>query len=298
VNDAELISDIERAFPDFAVRAWQPLGEGWMSRALLVNGSHVARFAKSAAAGADLEKEAAVLPLVAGRVSLAVPRFQLMGKQRNGLPFVVYPLLPGQPLAETLGELPPDVRERLAAQLARFIDELQALPPAELTAAGLPPEDLDAALLEDRDAWQKLGGELPGDVFRYVARRFDEYLAEPEFRSAERRFIHADLSPDHWLFDAERGELSGIIDFGDCELGDPDYEYLYLLEDAGEAFTCRVLERQGVSHLEAKLRKLRYLVSFDHAQGVLVSERYGKPELRVECIAALQEEYRAIGQSA
>ncbi len=292
VDDAQLVSDVQRAFPAFAVSAWEPLGEGWMSRALLLNGNRVARFAKSASASADLEKESFVLPRVAERVSLAVPRFELFGQQSNGLRFVVYPLLPGEPLEETLGVQPPRLGERLAEQLAGFIDELQSLPVAQLAAAGLESTDLHADLTADAEAWRQREPELPRDVFRYVQQRFDEYLAEPAFRSAERRFLHADLSPNHWLFDAQRGELSGIIDFGDCELGDPDYEYVCLLEDAGEAFTRRVLELQGKPDVDARLRKLRYLVTFDHAHGVLTSERYEKPEWREECLAALRAELR------
>lgn len=290
MNDAELVSDLQRAFPDFAVGSYRPLGEGWMSRALLLNDAWVARFAKSEAASADLVKEAATLPLVAERVTLAVPRFERFGRLRNGLAFVVYPLLPGEPMAESLGELPQALHERLAKQLASFITELQSLPVAELAAAGVPSMDLHADVAEQYADWQRLRAEVPSELFDHASRRFEQYLAEPAFRSAERGFIHADLSPDHWLFDEPRGELSGIIDFGDCELGDPDYEYLYLLEDAGEAFTRRVLSLQGKTDIDERLRKLRYLVTFDHVQGVLASARYGKPEHRQECLQALREE--------
>lgn len=290
MDDVERVADLKRAFPDFAVTSWRPLGEGWMSRALLLNDAWVARFAKSEAASSDLQKEAAVLPAVAERVSLAVPRFELVGRQRSGLSFVVYRLLRGEPLAETLGELPAGRQERLAQQLAGFISELQSLPVHELAAARLPYADLRADVAEQYADWQQLRAEIPAELFDYTCRRFEQYLAEPGFRSERRCFIHADMSPDHWLFDAARGELSGIIDFGDCELGDPDCEYVYLLEDAGEAFTRRVLELQNSKNIEARLRKLRYLVTFDQVQGVLASSRYGKPEHREACLAALRDE--------
>ncbi|MDF3065730.1 MAG: hypothetical protein K0R38_1331, partial [Polyangiaceae bacterium] len=187
-------------------------------------------------------------------------------------------------------ELDEPTQERVAVQIARLITELQSVPTAPLRSKGLPEADLHADVTEQHGAWHGLRSDLPQGVFDYVERRFQEYLAEPTFYREERRFIHADLSPDHWLFDAARGELSGIIDFGDCELCDPDYEYLYLLEDAGEAFTRRVLTLQGAPDIDARLCKLRYLVTFDHAQGVLASARYGKPEWRQECLEALEAE--------
>lgn len=292
MNDAQLVADLQRALPDFAVGSWKLLGEGWMSRALLLNGAWVARFAKSEAAGLDLRKEARVLPLIAERVSLSVPRFEHVGEQRSGLPFVVYRAVPGQPLVDGLAGLPATTCERMAQQLARFMEQLQSVPVAEVTASGLEPTDLGAELAQAREAWVAAKSEIPPGPFDYVARRFDAYLAEPRFRTREPRLIHADLSPDHWLYDAERAELSGIIDFGDCELGDPDYEYLYLLEDAGYDFTRRVLELRGVRDVEKLMGKLRYLVTFDHAQTVLSAGRYGKPDWRKESLAALDMERR------
>lgn len=295
MNDAELISDLKRALPGFAVGSWELLGEGWMSRALLLDGTWVARFAKSEAAGDDLRKEAALLPIVGSRVSLGVPQFEHVGERRDGLPFVVYRLIPGRPLEDGLVSLAPPARERIAQQLAAFLDQLQSVTTDELTAAGLEPTDLGAELARDQLAWKAAKSELPRELFDYVSRRFEAYLAEPRFRSAKPRLIHADLSPDHWLYDAARGELSGVIDFGDAELGDPDYEYLYLLEDAGEDFTRRVLELRGESDVEQRLHKLRYLVTFDHAQTVLAAERYGKPDWREESLAALERELRQHG---
>lgn len=295
MKDDELLEDLSRAAPELRAASWRPLGEGWMSRVLLVDERWVARFAKSESASEDLQKEARILPLVAARASLSVPRFELVGQQRSGLSFVVYPLVPGEPLPETLGPLAPQTRERVAAQIAGFIAELRSLSVVELAAAGLTTAGRHANVGETREAWQRLESELPRDVFRHAQRRFDEYLDEPRYQSADVSFLHADLSPNHWLLDAERAELSGIIDFGDCELGDPDYEHLYLLQDAGEAFTRRVMELLGATDIEARLQKLRYLVTFDHARGVLASKRHDQAEHGAECVAALREEAEAKG---
>lgn len=293
MKDEELLEDLARAAPELGTASWRPLGEGWMSRVLLLEERWVARFAKSEAASADLQKEQRILPLVAARAALAVPRFELVGRQRNGLAFVVYPLLPGEPLPETLGPLAPETRQRVASQIAGFIADLRSLSVVDLAAAGLTRGGRHADVSETREAWRRLESELPPDVFRHAHERFDEYLNEPRFRSADVSFLHADLSPNHWLMDEERAELSGIIDFGDCELGDPDYEYLYLLQDAEETFTRRVMELLGTTDIEARLQKLRYLVTFDHARGVLTSKRHGQPAHGAECLARLREEAEA-----
>ena len=78
------------------------------------------------------------------------------------------------------------------------------------------------------------------------------------------KMIHGDLSPDHFLIDSETKDLTGIIDFGDIAICDPDYEYLYIFEDCGKSFTCDLLHARGHEEYEPVFRKnfvLRHLRS-------------------------------------
>ncbi|MEK9178969.1 MAG: phosphotransferase, partial [Patescibacteria group bacterium] len=49
-------------------------------------------------------------------------------------------------------------------------------------------------------------------------------------QKSEIRFsiIHADIAPEHIIINPETHRLSGIIDFGDVEIGDPAYDFAFL----------------------------------------------------------------------
>jgi aminoglycoside 2''-phosphotransferase len=290
--EESLIDDVKRSLPGFEIAAWRLLGEGWMSRALLLNDRYVFRFAKRHETGTDFAKERAVLPIVAERTTLALPHFEFEGVQANGLPFVAYPVLPGEPLPEdSTTALPERARERVAEQLARFMDELHGTPLEQLAGAPLETVDMPEDVRESARRWQAFRDRVPLRVWSYVDRRFDEYLSETAYHVYAPRFLHADLSPDHLLFDGH--QLTGVIDFGDCEVGDPDYEYQYLLADMGLDFTRRVMELRREPNIEALLRKVSLFVTFDLAQAILGAERYGREAWIPESVAQLEAELNA-----
>lgn len=290
MDDDALIQDIRTTFPHFAVRHYRALGEGWMSRALLVNDTHVFRFAKLPEASADLLKEAALLPAIAERVELEIPRFELVGRQRSGLVFVAYPVVGGEALEEQQWPELPAGGATVARQLATFMNALNEVPITLAEKAGLTPHDHRVDAEQQRRALESFLPELPTTVQRYVSRRFAEFLATDSYFQRPARLIHADLSPDHLLFDAARERLRGVIDFGDLRLADPDYEYVYVLEDLGADFTARVMAERGERDVPALLRKVSYWVTFDHVHSILAGLERREDSFVAEGVAALSAE--------
>ena len=291
MNDAELLAAIEHCFPSVRVESWRLLGEGWMSRALLVNERYVFRFPRHAEAAADLAKEAALLPVIASAVSLPVPRFELHGEQSNGLPFVGYRLLEGEPFEPgTWVSLDGVAQARVVGQLATFMNELHGVPLEIARQAGLCATDHRREYAEDREALRAFAAQLPARVAAYVEHRFESFLSNDAFFANEARLIHADLSPEHLLFDPAAHELTGIIDFGDLSVADPDYEYLYLLEDLGRELTTRVMLARGESDFATLLDKVGHYVTFDHVHSILGGQQHGMQAWIDEGVAALTAE--------
>lgn len=291
MSDQALLEDISRSFPELELRSWRALGEGWMNRALLVNETHVFRFAKDADAAQDLAKEGALLPLIAERTTLSVPRFERVGHQSNGLTFVGYPIIAGDQLSPASFEaLTPDEQQQLAEQLSQLLGALQSVPGDACARAGLQPVDYRREYAKDRLALQELHGRLQPTTRDFVERRFDEFLARSSYFELTPRLIHADLSSDHLIFDDVRRELIGVIDFGDLELGDPDYEYLYLVEELGPAFARRVMTLRGVTDPDATLEKVGYYLTFDHVHLILGGLKRGLEAWVADGIAGLDAE--------
>jgi len=290
-TDEALVSDVRRCFPELELRAWRPLGEGWMNRALLINETHVFRFAKDADASHDLAKEGALLPSIAARTSLRVPRFEFVGTQNSGLAFAGYPIIAGEQLSpELFAALTSREQLHLAAQLSQLMTALQSIPGELCARAGVTAMDHRNKCLEDQQALRQVYPLLPPGARNYVEQRFDEFQSCARFFDYTPRLIHADLSPDHLLWSSSARELLGVIDFGDLALADPDYEYLYLLEELGAEFTKQVMRLRGVADPDETLRKVGYYVTFDYVHVILGGFKRGQEAWVSEGITALNAE--------
>jgi aminoglycoside phosphotransferase (APT) family kinase protein len=198
--------------PELADAALGELGRGLDNTAFLA-GDLVVRVAEHDV----VRREAALLAVIAARVSLPVPsvRFADAG-------VLAYPLLPGRPL---LGRAAPAA---LARPLGRFLRELHAVPLS--TVDGLAPvEDADPAeWLEDLDG--------PPELLRTLR----ETVPEP----APRRVLaHADLGAEHILEDG--GAVTGVIDWTDAAVTDPALDFARLYRDFGPGFLAEVLAAYG-----------------------------------------------------
>jgi len=233
---------IETQFPEFRGAPVERSGAGWDNAAFLVDGRMLFRFPQRTLSAPLIARELAVLPLLAPELPVPIPVPAFAGVAGEGYPwtFAGYALLPGAPADERV--LSDEERLRLADPLARFLRALHRIPVAPLVAHGLPPDELGRldhqrrmrphrermAFLADRRIahLDALGSWLEAHPPRAIA-------------DAARTCVHGDLYARHLLLD-ERGDLAGIIDWGDIHLGDPALDlaiaHLVLPASAHERF--------------------------------------------------------------
>lgn len=285
---------LEANVPDLHVASLTALGEGWMSRAFLVNGRYVFRFPKRQDGADDLLKEIALLPELAQQISLRIPRFDYIGKQPNGFPFVGYEIISGTLLDEaSFVELSDTIKDRIATQLVEFMDQMQSFPLDRAAVLGVKRADMIAGYTEDRASIRRYYSSLPPELTDYIEQRYAEFLNEASYHHHPPKLVHADLALDHMVFDEDRQELSGIIDFGDTEIADPDYEYVYLLKEMGASFTKLVMSKRREQKIEEKVKKVGYLVTFNLVDDILGTELLGIPQSTKErAIKALTREWK------
>ncbi|GGD61760.1 aminoglycoside phosphotransferase [Paenibacillus nasutitermitis] len=253
-------------FPDLTIQSVESLGEGFRNYAILVNGEWVFRFPKSQQGADELNKEIQLLPLLVNRLKVDIPEFEYIGSQSDGSPFTGYRKVQGEILGEVgIVSISDNARDRLALQLADFMNALNAFPVDSATAAGVPVRNLKNDIFLLMEATEKHAFPLLNPSLRdYLTQRFQSYLEDTAYTRYTPALIHAGLSPDHFLMDSHMSALTGIIDFGDAAISDPDYDYVYLLEDCGEPFTRQVMAYRGEVALDARIRKVFLFVSLDH----------------------------------
>lgn len=278
-------AEIERAFPALAVHEIGFLGAGMDSAAYLVNGALVFRFPKDEAVSRALSREIALLPKLADRLPVAIPRFEYVGRQApSGLLFVGYPLIPGEPLTpEAFTSLAAARQESVLDTLAAVLCGVHSFPSEEAVAAGVEPlSTRDRVRARWSEAHAKIVTLLTPDDSRALARLVESFIADEANFEAPPCLLYADFAPEHLLHDPASGALTGLIDWGDMTIGDPDYDLLYLYQDYGEGFVRRLATRNltpdrpnpDTERLIAKLRVfnacdyLRDIVSADPTEAV------------------------------
>lgn len=214
----------------------------------------VVRVARHAGAADALRREACILARIAGALPLRVPE-PAFHRPAVACAFSVHRRVAGSVLTRARWErLPAEERERVARELGGFLGALHALPAEHGLECGAPPLDLASFALRLRSAPEALARWLPPEV---AARLGEALEAWSSSRAPEPVLLHRDIAPGHVLFDARRGGLSGIIDFGDLAVGDPARDFIYVYEDFGPELLAAVLRGYPREDAVALLPRIR-----------------------------------------
>jgi aminoglycoside phosphotransferase (APT) family kinase protein len=238
---------VDAAWPDLAGTPLERVGSGWdvdVWRA----GDLAIRFPRRTFGVATIETEIRVLPRLASRLPVAVPRPARIAGPAAGFParFYAHRYLPG--ITADRAALDDAARGALAPALGELLRVLHAL-----DAAGLEIEP---------DTFR---GDPAGSAARALP-RLDALGASPEAAAARtalahppppgtaRCVIHGDLYARHLLI--EDGALVGVIDWGDVCVGDPALDlslaYTFLPPGARGAFWAAYGEADAATRARAR----------------------------------------------
>ncbi|MEM7079699.1 MAG: phosphotransferase [Pseudomonadota bacterium] len=255
-----------------------PLGEGWDFITFLCDDTWVLRFPKRAECERVLLRERDHLNTLAGLpLPAAIPGFEHVCSPSDLFPWhcVAYRKLQGEPLIE--------VPHRLTPELAHQVGEFLAV----LHAADIPRRSSPWEALEDN--WRER--EFLASIDAYppeLAVAFEAWLAQTKVTppAHSETFTHNDLNAEHILVDAERGGLTGIIDWADADHAPPLSDFIGLAYLGDPAIVDAALDAYGqIPDTQAR--------AWLHAQalGMCIGQihygfRAGKPALLEPAVAA------------
>lgn len=233
---------IEAAFPELHVETCKLHVGGWDSVALEVNDALIFRFPRPNRPEVEeqLEKERALLPELAKALPLPIPQFAYIGDglQGSGRRFVGYRKIDGVELRG--GDLAEAQAGPIAQQLAAFLSCLHRFPVEQAVQLGLEAVSADDWRQHYQARYERVcDGVLPllGKPARAgAAALWESFLTNDAHFSFRPVLIHRDLNSDHILYDAARGLIVGIIDWGDMCIGDPAMDFADLFESYGRGF--------------------------------------------------------------
>lgn len=235
------------------------LGQGWDSRAELIDERWVERRPRRPQIGPQLLRETVVMPWLAPLLPLPVPVPAVVSDD----PLIVrHELVRGAEL-----ESPNAVQGR---QLAEFLLALHAVPVEEAAARGVRPTPLPI---------ERFRAEVLPHVPEGAA-----LLAELPNLPAD-TLVHADIGPEHVL--GRDGVLTGVIDFGDLRIGDPALDLAWALNAAPPEFAHAVAETYGVTaELRARAAIWHQLGPWDE---VLYGNDNGDQRMVAEGLAGVRD---------
>ena len=184
------------------------INEGWDFKVLILEDQWVLRIPRHRLAVEELEKEILLLPAIADRLPVQIPRFEHVSREPL---YVVYPLIRGNRYES---EDRPGVRAFLDALHAVPVDEVPAPRPDWLETYREQADDFRRVVLPLLDPDERPSGEA--------------LLAGVETLTGfQPALTHSDLGPSHLV--VQDNELAGVIDWGDAQVGDPAIDYAWLL---------------------------------------------------------------------
>lgn len=244
INDKIVARIVDEQF-NLPLKSVVLLGEGFDNAVYLVNEKWVFRLPRRTEAIELIATEIRLLPLLSPHLSLAIPKPAFIGAPSPLFPrpFYGHAIIEGQPGSAV--DFAKDDYRQIAIDLATFISKLHSL---TLDHLGLSSKKFPPVF--DRADFHKLKANLDQRLMTVsAAYQLDAYQAKfdkitddaKSYESSPQHdvVIHGDMYHRHLIFD-HRKRLCGVIDWGDCAIGDAVSDlgvvYQFLPRDARDDF--------------------------------------------------------------
>jgi aminoglycoside 2''-phosphotransferase len=248
VDDISFIREAEMAILEYCkeVHELTYVEHGENNIVALVNHEYVFRFPRDEAAARRLVYETALLQKLKGKIdAVQIPDLQ---KVHTAPLYTVSTYIPGEHISgEEIQELPEGEQQAIGARIGTFIDQLNR------TISGLEVRRLrteanvDGLSVPPATRYQKLFGAtaLPNAKLQPVVQEFYTLWRQYAEQEQASYAIHDNLYPKNLLFTA--GNLSGIVDFADANIGSIESELRGLFELGDVVLNAAIEQYQALS---------------------------------------------------
>ncbi|ARJ21107.1 aminoglycoside phosphotransferase family protein [Bacillus sp. ISL-8] len=251
---------IKEALPGLSIHSYKQNEEGWDNIAVIINDDLLFRFPRKLeyANRIPLEKELCTI-LSHSLQEIEIPKYHLLYKNDcNTVPFCsYYPLIHGEPLTtELVTKLEKKELKAIITQLATFLAALHSIPLKRTETLGFP---IEKTLTYWKELQTKLNQYFTNNLTSLqksaLNRLFENFFTCITKSTFQNAIIHADFTHHHILFNNLHKNISGVIDFGDAQIGDPAFDFAGLYYDFGREFTTSVYEQYSalISHRDPLL---------------------------------------------
>lgn len=204
--------------------------DGWDYVVFVLDGQKAFRFPRRPDYAKKLPVEVSFLDYFRNLSPVTIPNLTFHTDKITGLPYVTYDFISGIQFTKNVSNtFSKEELRQIARQIGGLLDKLHSFP---IDRA----KKLDVKQVESLKTWRNKLEKIKQTVFPYIARTeqnwsiliFENFFKTVQANPMPLAVIHSDIMPEHIIVNPGTHALSGIIDFGDVEIGDPAYDFAFI----------------------------------------------------------------------
>ena len=222
---------LEKKF-NIEINSLDLIGEGYDSKAYLVNGEYIFKVKYSANKKKGYEKEKSIYDFLNQNLvtNIKVPNIEY-SYISDEISILGYKQIKGTFLTpEIYSTMSTEEQELLKKDIAYFLRQMHDLDYTDINSYAI---DNKQNVLEEYQLLKTTIYNSLTDIEKQYIENFMQRLNSTTIFDGKKCLCHNDFSSNHLLLD-ENNRLCGIIDFGDSGIIDEYCDFIYLLEDSEE----------------------------------------------------------------
>ena len=222
---------LEKKF-NIEINSLDLIGEGYDSKAYLVNGEYIFKVKYSANKKKGYEKEKSIYDFLNQNLvtNIKVPNIEY-SYISDEISILGYKQIKGTFLTpEIYSTMSTEEQELLKKDIAYFLRQMHDLDYTDINSYAI---DNKQNVLEEYQLLKTTIYNSLTDIEKHYIENFMQRLNSTTIFDGKKCLCHNDFSSNHLLLD-ENNRLCGIIDFGDSGIIDEYCDFIYLLEDSEE----------------------------------------------------------------
>lgn len=222
---------LEKKF-NIEINSLDLIGEGYDSKAYLVNGEYIFKVKYSANKKKGYEKEKSIYDFLNQNLvtNIKVPNIEY-SYISDEISILGYKQIKGTFLTpEIYSTMSTEEQELLKKDIAYFLRQMHDLDYTDINSYAI---DNKQNVLEEYQLLRETIYESLTDIEKQYIEEFMQRLYSTTIFDGKKCLCHNDFSCNHLLLD-DNNRLVGVIDFGDSGIIDEYCDFIYLLEDSEE----------------------------------------------------------------
>lgn len=222
---------LEKKF-NISIDSINQIGEGYDSKAYLVNDEYIFKIKFSANKKKGYEKEKAIYDFLNSRLNtnIKIPNIEYSFIS-DEISILGYKEIKGKFInPELYSTLSSEEKKQLKVDISNFLRTMHDLDYSDISSYTI---DNKQNVLEEYQLLRNTIYDSLTDIEKQYIESFMQRLNTTDIFDSKKCLCHNDFSCNHLLLD-DNNRLCGIIDFGDSGIIDEYCDFIYLLEDSEE----------------------------------------------------------------